>query len=151
MPANTAEPEGLYQVTCLSSSACLVLGSYQDSTGNLLGWLVTGGGASWTATQAPVPADAATNPNLSLNSATCQAQCVMTGTYNDSSNTEQGILITGSGSTWTATKAPMPTGAMPGNDFLGSVTCDPQLACLVTGYYTDSSHNTQGWLISGTG
>ena len=46
-------------VACPSASSCVTAGAYYDSSGNIQGVLVTGSGTSWTAAEAPLPANAA--------------------------------------------------------------------------------------------
>jgi hypothetical protein len=127
-------------------------GNYTDSSGNYQALLLTGSGSSWTATTAPLPADAAADPEATIGSVTCPtaSTCVAIGWYNDSSGNNQALLVTGSGSSWTATAAPLPAGAGP-NSWLASVTCPSASACVATGNYTDSSGNNQALLVTGSG
>ena len=71
---------------------------YTDSSGNGQGLLVTGSGTSWTAAEAPLPANAAADPVAGLTSVACPSasSCVTAGTYYGSGN-HQGLLVTGSG------------------------------------------------------
>ena len=86
-------------MACPSASSCVAAGDYTDSSGNGQGLLVTGSGTSWTAAEAPLPANAAADPVAGLGSVACPSasSCVTAGVYDDSSGNRQGLLVTGSG------------------------------------------------------
>lgn len=146
----------LDSVACPSTTWCVAVGSYTDTLGNTQGLLVTGYGTSWTATEAPLPANAWTSGNLQvgLNDVSCASTsvCVAAGWYPDSSFHSQGLLVTGSGTSWKAAESPLPGGASsnPGTD-LASVTCPSTSKCVVAGHYNDSSDDFQGVLVTGLG
>ena len=152
-PANAASITPI-TVACASVSSCVAAGFYYDSSGNQHGLLVTGSGTSWTAAEAPLPANAASDQLASLAWVACASasSCVATGTYTDSSGNEQGLLLAGSGTSWTATEAPLPAGAASNPDvYLGSVACPSASSCVATGSYTDSSGNGRELLLAGSG
>ena len=156
LPANAANdrPATLTWVACASASSCVATGTYTDSSGNEQGLLLAGSGTSWTATEAPLPGGAASDPDAGLGSVACApaSSCVAAGDYTDSSGNEQGLLLAGSGTSWTATEAPLPGGAASDPDAgLGSVACAPASSCVAAGTYTDSSGNEQGLLLAGSG
>src|SRR5690349_7184975 len=81
LPVNTAasaEAE-LFSVTCQSTTSCLAVGQYLDSSGNDQPLLVTGSKATWQSTQAPLPTNAA--PPAKLEGAACASTtwCVAAG------------------------------------------------------------------------
>jgi hypothetical protein len=141
-------------VTCSSASSCAATGWYEDSSGNQQGLLLALSGTSWTAAEAPLPAGAAVDPYVALASVACLSAvlCVTAGYYIDSSGNQQGLLLTGSGSSWTAAKAPLPAGAsvVPGV-WLSSVSCGSASTCAAAGWYKDSSGNQQGLLLTRSG
>jgi hypothetical protein len=145
---------GASAVACPSTTECAAVGTYFDSSGNIQGLLLTGSGRSWAATKAPLPADASTSPQVTLQFMACPSttECVATGTYTDSTGNTQGLLLSGSGGSWTATEAPLPTNASTTNRqvTLGSVACPSATSCVVAGTYADSSGNTQGLLLTGS-
>ena len=156
LPANAAADPvvSLTSVACPSASSCVAAGFYTDSSGGQHGLLVTGSGTSWTAAEAPLPANAATDPDAALTSVACPSasSCVAAGAYTDSSGNAQGLLVTGSGTSWTAAEAPLPANAAADRAvFLGSVACPSASSCVAAGYYTDSSGNWQGLLVTGSG
>jgi kumamolisin len=143
----------LRSVACAAATSCVAVGGYGDSAGNFHGLLVTGSGTSWTATQAPLPANASTSPSADLQSVTCPSTtaCVATGYYTDTSGAQQGLLVTGSGNSWTATEAPLPANASthyPNAD-LSSVACSSTTSCIAVGTYSNGGSN--GLLVTGWG
>ena len=124
-------------VACPSASSCVAAGSYYDSSGNEQALLVTGSGTSWTAAEAPLPANAAADRSAVLDSVACPSasSCVAAGDYADSSGNGQGLLVTGSGTSWTAAEAPLPANAAADPDAgLGSVACPSASSCVAAGY-----------------
>ena len=155
LPANAAaDPNvGLGTVACASASSCVATDSYTDSSGGEQGLLVTGSGTSWAATEAPLPANAAANPNVVLGSAACPSasSCVVPGEYSDSSGFEHGLVLTGSGTSWTATEVLLPANADDAVISLASVACPSASSCVAAGSYTDPSGNGQMLLVTGSG
>ncbi len=194
----------LDSVTCPAASTCTAVGSYDDASSNQLGLLLTGSGASWTATQAPLPANANKSPRVFISSVACSSgsRCTAVGTYDSPQSYDpqglllagsgtswaakeaplpppapeydlqflsvacpaasectaagsrdqspgQAFLVTGAGSSWTATQAPLPGNAGMSPPFLPSVACASAAACLVAGSYQTASGNVVGLLISG--
>jgi Fibronectin type III domain len=157
LPANAAVPypgPTLFAVACASTSACTVVGDYTDTSGNYQGLLVTGSGSTWTATEMPLPANAGSNPDPFVPAVACPSTsvCAATGRYTDSSGNHQGLLVTGSGSTWTAAKAPLPANAGSNPDpLLSAVACPSAAACTAVGDYTDTSGDHRGLLETWSG
>ena len=122
--------------------------------------LLTGAAPAWTATRAPLPADAAASgPLASIWDVSCRpaATCAAAGYYTDAAGGRQVLLLTGRRSAWTAARAPLPADAArgPGTGSPGptvaSVACLSGSACVAVGGYTDSSGHLQGLLLSGYG
>lgn len=109
--------------------------------------LVTGHGTSWTATRSPLPASA-TVPGAMLSAVACPrtTACVAVGSFSADS---RGLMVTGSGMSWTATQTPLPSGAAanPAATFR-SIACFTALSCVAAGSYTDSSGSSQGMLVT---
>jgi hypothetical protein len=157
VPANAAAGPRAYifSVACPSTDKCAAAGEYTDSSGNNQGLLVTRTGTSWAATEASLPAGAAASPGAVLLSVACSSAtvCIAAGSYYDSSETSQGLLLTGSGNSWTPAEAPVPANADPGNpgSTLDSITCAAGSSCVATGSYDDSSGTLQRVLLTGSG
>jgi hypothetical protein len=152
----SGSPDGsLSAVHCSSATSCLAAGSYYDSAGDWEGLLISGFGKTWTAAQAPVPSGAEANPYTQPEAVTCTGStggCVVVGTY-DTSNGSAGLLLTGSGSSWTATEAPLPAnarGTYPDPD-LTAVRCLSPSSCTAAGGYYDTSYDRYGLLVTGSG
>ncbi len=157
VPSDAASDPGvdLSAVHCASPTSCVAVGSYEDSAGDVEGLLITGFGKHWTATQAPVPSNAMSNPFTDLQAVTCTAtnhDCVIVGNYDGASDDEDGLLITGSGSSWTATETPLPANAVGTYANLAAVRCQsPSLLCTAVGSYTGASFDQYGLLVTGSG
>ena len=151
-----AEPDdssSLSTVTCASASACVAVGSYTDSSGLEHDLLVTGSGNSWSAATSPLPGDASTDPYVVLSAVTCASasQCIATGYYTNSSGTDSGLLVTGSGNSWSTIAPPLPADASNIGFTLGPVACASASQCVAIEYYTDSSGTDREALVTGSG
>lgn len=143
---------------CPAAGECVALEDYQDPSGDAHSVLLTGSGTSWKALQAPLPPDAAVTPTgPGLYSVACPSvsACVAVGEYTDSAGNEQGLLVTGSGTSWRATRAPLPAdaSASPGlaGTVLDSVACSSASDCAAVGGYLDSSGHYRALLVTGSG
>jgi hypothetical protein len=152
-PTN-AEP---LSVVCPSAAVCVAVGSYIPvSPGYARGLLLTGSGKSWSAVEAPLPANAYPSGGVSISSVACPstALCVAVGTYNVSQQDQQGVLLTGSGKSWTAVDAPLPANALGVNATSSSVACPSAAVCVAVGGYTTPASprvSLQGLLLTGSG
>ena len=126
----------LNAVACARAKMCVAVGSYTDNTGRGQGILATGSGPSWTAARAPLPPGAASDPDVDLLAVACgSAQgCLATGYYTDSAGYEQAVLLTFSGSSWKAAKAPVPADAFPSPSTLLFAAACPS-TCVAVGAY----------------
>jgi hypothetical protein len=148
-PGSSIAPEGGPYVACATPSACTAVGYYQDSaTGpsSTYSYLLTGGvGGSWTLRQPPLPTNALAGGDVDLRSVACPSatQCVAVGTYTDSSYNTEGLVLTGSGSSWQATEAPLPADASgtDQNTQLFSVACSSS-QCVIGGGYAVAGSGT---------
>ncbi len=143
-------------VTCTSAGACVAVGIYTDTSGDVQGLIETLAGGTWTATTAPLtgltPASRTTT-TVNLVGVSCPAagSCVAVGSYVDASGVTHGLIETLSAGTWTATIAPV-TGLSPAagatlpnaGQTLLTVSCPVAGTCVAGGYYTDTSGNVQG-------
>lgn len=159
----------LTSVSCSTATNCLAVGSYDDSHGEPEGLLETeingvwsqtekNGHWSYTGSEAGLPGDAASEPQVALTSASCGAvgQCVAVGSYLNSAHEQEGLLLTGtvgSGAwTFTPTAASLPSGAATSPvASLTSVSCTAAGECDAVGAYADSNHHEQGLLLADTG
>jgi Cutinase len=157
---NGSYPIDLESVSCVSASFCVAAGTYTDTSGNADGLLETLSDGTWTVEQAPLPADAAANPDVffrsgpDTNLVSCPSVsfCLAAGTYTDTSGSSEGLLETLSDGTWTATKAPLPADAAanPGAAILG-VSCPTASFCLATADYNASDSASESLLETWSG
>jgi hypothetical protein len=108
-----------------------------------------------TPAEAPLPANAASNPEAGLGSVSCASagNCTAVGEYFDSGGNTQGLLLTQTSGTWAAgTEAPVPGNAAsnPVVDLSAGVSCASAGNCTAVGIYVDSSGNTQALLLTQT-
>src|SRR5262249_44079140 len=80
------------------------------------GLLLTQTSGHWTAAEAPLPANARSDLSADLLSVSCASagNCTAVGAYIDSSNNQQGLLLTQTSGNWaTGVKAPLPAASAP--------------------------------------
>ena len=127
LPANAAaDPLAtIAAVSCATAKRCIAAGFYVDSAGNEQGVLLSWSGSKWTSQEAPLPADAATQPEVELNAASCPtgSSCIVGGTYATASNSAVGLILSLMGSTWTATAAPASAFHLHGLSCLTATSC----------------------------
>jgi hypothetical protein len=143
---STAQSGQLLAVACSSAANCTAVG---DNGGAAL--LDYRSGSAWKSVSVPVPSSAATQAELTAVTCPSATACVAVGQYR-SSGRQQGVLLAGHRSSWTATRAPLPASAaaQPRVE-LASVACANAAACVAAGQYTASSGSTEGLLVVGHG
>ena len=153
-PNGATQPSAFVDwVSCGSPGNCTAVGGYTDSSNHFQGVLLTETAGSWApGVQAPLPANAAANPNVSPNSISCASpgDCSAVGTYADSSGHTDGLLLTETAGVWaTGEQAPLPADASTGdpNVALNSVACPTAGDCAAAGRYIDGSLHSQGLLL----
>ena len=158
-PAN-AEPNrftSVGSVSCAAPGDCTAVGNYVDSSGNPQVFLLTETSGNWAAgVEGVLPANAGTNPNYGafLSSVSCASvgNCTAIGGYTDSSGNGQLLLMTETSGIWgTGVDAVLPANAGPNSEAsLYQVSCGAPGDCTAVGFYTDSSGNFQGLLVTET-
>jgi hypothetical protein len=112
LPSNTtttARPGAVISgISCPSVSRCVAVGSYDDVDGPYRALMLTWSGSKWAIRTAPLPADAASDPQADLQAVSCSSttHCVAGGTYSPATSAATGLLLTLSGTKWTAATAP---------------------------------------------
>jgi putative hemolysin len=136
---STSDNNQLNDVSCTSSTSCVAVGYYFDSsTGYNQNLIETLSGGSWSITTSP---DSSTSEDNLLNSVSCTSStsCVAVGDYMDSSGYGQTLIETLSGGSWAITTSP-DTSASESN-FLQSVSCTSSTSCVAVGYYLASPYD----------
>jgi hypothetical protein len=157
----------LTSVSCASVGNCTAVGSYIDVNGLTQGLLLTETSGTWGTGREvihPLGVSVAGNPRIDLTSVSCATatNCVAVGSYIDSVNQPEGLLQTEINGTWSQTEKNghwSYTGAeagVPGDAAtepkvaLTSVSCGAVGRCVAVGSYSNSSHEQEGLLLTGT-
>jgi hypothetical protein len=156
LPSNALGTQAatLNSVACTGAGYCTAVGQYTDSNRSFQGVVLTENGGSWqTGVEAVLPAGAASNQDVALDSISCIAYetCVIAGNYFSSAPT--GLILSESSGRWKPTlKVRLPPGTAS-NPYaaLNSVACVPGMYCTVGGDYVDNGGNGQGVLLDGNG
>jgi hypothetical protein len=143
----------LGSVSCASAGNCSAVGSYYDSSSHRQGLLLNEAAGRWKAgVKATLPARANVRPSVRLESVSCASggDCSAVGTYRDSSNRLEGLLLSERAGRWKAgMKATLPAGAnLHPQVTLGSVSCASAGNCSAVGTYIDRSGRLEGLLLS---
>jgi hypothetical protein len=155
VPANASAIAGgspsVGSVAC-STSICVSSGTYYDTSDDQEAALWTESGGTWSAVEAPMPANAAGSEPDIQSVACSNSSCIAWGSYTDNGdNTEVG-LWSESGGTWTSTEAPAPPNLRSGNyPSLYNGACSAS-TCVVTGQYLDAvafEQDPAAWTESG--
>jgi hypothetical protein len=152
VPSNVYRPENagrLRDVDCPTTSSCIAIGTYDatsldDDQGLIDAWM---GGQQWTATEAPLPADADSTPSVDGRSVACggPGSCVALFAYGITSTSGGAAIDSLSNGTWTSTEAPLPSDANTVADpHLNAVTCSSPSTCIAVGGYTNSDGRDTG-------
>ena len=155
LPAGARANPGvsLASVSCPSAGNCSAVGNYYDSAGHHQGLLLSETAGTWaTGVEVTPPANAGSDPGVYVGSVSCASagNCGAVGSYLDSSNHQQGLLLTETADTWSAgVEATLPVGARPSPGVsLVSVSCASARNCSAVGNYQDSAGHYQGVLLS---
>ena len=125
----------------------MAAGNYFDTGGNSQGLIETLAAGTWTAAQAPLPANTGTGfPDAVLRSVTCPAagSCMVTGADLNTTGNTQGLFDTLPGGRWTSAQAPGPADDGTSGASLYSVTCPVAGSCTAVGNYGATDGSLQG-------
>lgn len=137
-------------VGCEPSGHCVAVLPYVNVLGQARSLVVWGYGSSWSAVKyLPVPADGIAGSAIPFSAACASSDCLLSGEYTRESGAVGGLLLWGSGSTWTASKEPMPAGAteLEGGS---AISCSSAKLCVAAGNYVNAVGNPQGMLVWGS-
>ena len=119
LPANAVPGGGLTiaSSSCPADGWCIGVGNYMAVTaGNYYtaGLIVSESGGTWTATESPLPGNAATDPQAFLQAVTCTGvgSCVAVGRYLDTSGATQGLVEELSNGDWAPSEVSLPANAL---------------------------------------
>ena len=161
MPAG-APPDPRVEFTALSCPSvgnCSAVGEYRDGTENEQGFLLSESAGVWGAgVEVSLPANASpSESNVRLRRLSCPSagNCTVVGNYVDASGNWQGFLASETAGSWNANSIvpSLPANAASNSEDrmrTGGVSCVSAGNCTVVGDYTDSSGNTQGFVLKET-
>lgn len=140
-------------LSCSSASFCVGVGTYVDVNDVQQGLLLTMSDGSWEATTAPVPADAATDGQVTnntehtnVNAVSCwtDGYCLAVGTYMLTDGRYAAMSLPFDDGTWSPTEVQPPSNSSSLSDSLTAVSCDPSGTCVAAGLYlpANSSSNS---------
>ncbi len=141
-----ADPAGpsalLSSVSCTSATACMAVGSYEDSAGDTVTLAEHWDGTSWAIVATPSPAGSQ-HSVLSSVSCTAPTACTAVGTnYTSQGGTTQTVLVERwDGTSWTIQSTPTP--AVDDPTLLG-VSCTSATACMAVGFYVINTQKESG-------
>jgi hypothetical protein len=127
-------------VSCVSSSFCIRVGTYQRGQGVERPFAQRSVGSSWSAIYLPTPSGAQSS---ALEGVSCRSttDCIAVGRFVDESSVERPFSLSYNGSTWSVLTTPVPAGATAAT--LSSVSCATGF-CMAVGHYVDSEEVTRG-------
>ena len=154
LPANAVPGQGLTlaSTSCPVDGWCIAVGDYLAVAGTTYyepGLIVSESGNTWNAIAAPVPANAAADPQGLLQSVTCSGpgSCVAVGRYLDASGATQGLVEQLSNGAWTPAEVVLPAGSLTTGSSayaeLTSVSCPSSGSCTAVGLYTPNTGGEQ--------
>ncbi|HEY5025004.1 MAG TPA: hypothetical protein VII76_08515 [Acidimicrobiales bacterium] len=154
MPANAVAGQGLTyaSTSCPVDGWCVAVGDYLALTGTTYyepGLIATESGSTWSASQAPLPGNAAVDPQALLQSVTCTGvgSCVAAGRYLDASGATQALVEQLSDGTWTASEVSLPSDAVvtgsTADAQLATISCPSTGWCTAAGLYTSQTAGEQ--------
>ena len=136
--ADTSGSADISDLSCPTVGTCVATGWYINQAGDREPEIDTLSGGTWTATAAPVPADAATtSPLTGLWAVGCPAPgtCLAGGHYQNRSGQLRYLIDRLSGGAWTAAALPLPADAAANQQWSQyGVTTVGGLACASAGY-----------------
>jgi hypothetical protein len=154
LPANAVAGQGLTlsSTSCPVDGWCIAVGDYLALTGSTYyepGLIVAESGGTWSATEAPLPSNAAVDPQAELSSVTCSAlgSCVAVGQYVDATGATQGLVEQLATGVWTPSEVALPATANASGSAafaqLSAVSCPISGGCTAVGLYSPGSGGEQ--------
>ena len=109
--ANSGSGTRLYAVDCPQVDSCIAVGTYPVTPQVFQPLIEELNSGVWSPVEGPLPADAAAGASGILSGAYCptEGSCIATGGFGGA-NGWFGMILTQSGSTWSAADAPLPPG-----------------------------------------
>ncbi len=123
-------------ISCSSATACMSSGYYVNSSGGYLALADSWTGSEWKSQTIAEPSGGR-NSLLSGVSCTSSSACTTVGWYETSAGAELPWAARWNGTTWAVQSVSAPTGAKATYPY--GVSCTSATACMMAGYYENSS------------
>jgi hypothetical protein len=140
-PAPSGVSEGTaYAPACSADGLCVQGGSFKDSAGVSRGMVAVLSGQDWSAIELPVPADGVAGTAATIQDPACSdaSTCVLAAEYLvNSLDRRDEMIATVVGSSWEATKIPVPLAGLTGTGTIRyeGLACTGVGVCIVPGKY----------------
>ena len=134
--AGTFPGSVLSAVSCSSAAACMAVGNYTNTAGNVVTLAESWNGTAWTIGTTLNPAGA-TNTALAGVFCGSATDCTAVGRSFDAAGNQTPVVESWNGVAWTSQAAAVPAGATGVE--LSGVSCRSASACTAVGSYNDSS------------
>ena len=128
----------LGDVSCTSSTACMAVGYFENSSKMWVALAESWNGTAWSVQEPPSPTGAKVEVVLEGVSCTSSTACTAMGHFKNSANTIVSLAERWNGTSWTVQEPPSPTGAT--FTFLKGVSCTSATACTAVGLFQNSSN-----------
>jgi hypothetical protein len=134
-----AQPNDLNGVSCVSTSFCMVAGSYSNGT-NSQTLIETWNGTTWNLVGSPNNNGTGTQNNV-LSGVSCISTsfCTAAGSYFNGTH-EQTLIEKWNGTTWSLVGSPNNNGTGTQNNVLNAVSCAGTSLCMAAGGYSSGTH-----------
>jgi len=133
-------------LACPLRGACVIVGTYETTSGLTEGFVVTQEGDQFVAAQAPTPG---ANRGSILAGVACQTTtaCVAVGSYVTTANEQEGLLVSDATGRLAAAVPPLPgNAASDPKAALQAVSCGSSTLCFATGAYENPSGDHLGFV-----
>ncbi|HWO82318.1 MAG TPA: hypothetical protein VNM38_00840 [Solirubrobacterales bacterium] len=134
------EPEGatsseLHGVDCPTTTFCMAVGSYTDSSGSIWAWSATWNGTTWTLRTVAKPTGSIRTVLLDASCSTA-SECAGVGIYRDSGGLQTSFVARWNGASWSHQSSANPVGST--NTVLQGVSCVASSPCVAVGDWNNS-------------
>ena len=126
--------DNLTAVSCTSSTSCMAVGDFQNSSGNALTLAEHWNGSTWTIQPTPNPKGQGAAPYFGGVSCTSSTSCIAVGSYFGSNLDSFTLAEHWNGATWAIQPTPRSSPSMD----LSAVSCSSARSCIAAGAYQNS-------------
>gem|GEM_PF-791275 len=134
-----AKSTALEGVACRSTSDCVAVGVYLDSTGSERSLSVTWNGTAWSSGTTPAPSGSLASHLSGVSCVT--GSCAAVGRYVDSGGEKRALAMSWNGTAWSIASTPTVSGAVGVS--LQDVSCTSTALCKAVGIFEDGNTTHQ--------